>query len=102
MPSDEVETHVGAPVVNEVMRSVPPVLEATCASELAEAAYVIAPGVYEEIPVPPFPATSVPESVSVPVSVTGPPLKESPVVPPEASSDVTEPEPPPPLLTCVE
>ena len=36
---------------------------------------------------------SVPEAVMVPDVVIGPPLNDSPVVPPETSTDVTVPEP---------
>ncbi len=46
-------------------------------------------------PVPPFATPRVPESVSVPKVVIGPPENESPVVPPDASTDVTEPAPNP-------
>jgi len=46
-------------------------------------------------PVPPEATASVPASVSVPAPVTGPPLKVRPVVPPEASTDVTVPAPAP-------
>ncbi len=40
-------------------------------------------------PVPPLATPSVPSSVSVPVVVIGPPENVRPVVPPEASIDVT-------------
>ncbi len=49
-------------------------------------------------PVPPLSISSVPESVSVPLEVIGPPANERPVVPPEASTEVTPPDPP--LLDC--
>jgi len=52
--------------------------------------------VWEVALVPPLATASVPESVSVPDEVIGPPVKDRPVVPPEASTDVTVPEPPPP------
>ena len=45
-------------------------------------------------PVPPLAIANVPPSVSVPLVVIGPPENVSPVVPPEASTDVTV----PPLL----
>lgn len=44
-------------------------------------------------PVPPFAMASVPPRVKVPDEVTGPPVKERPVVPPDASTDVTVPPP---------
>jgi hypothetical protein len=37
----------------------------------------------------------VPASVKVPSEVMGPPLNERPVAPPEISTEVREPEPPP-------
>ena len=43
--------------------------------------------------VPPFAIPSVPASVRVPDEVIGPPLKLRPVVPPDASTEVTEPLP---------
>src|SRR6267142_4725304 len=43
-------------------------------------------------PVPPFVTFSMPASVMVPVVVTGPPLKESPVEAPLTSTEVTVPE----------
>ena len=46
-------------------------------------------------PVPPDPTASVPAMVRVPAVVTGPPEKVSPVEPPEASTEVTVPTPPP-------
>ena len=46
-------------------------------------------------PVPPFAGDSVPARVTVPVDVIGPPLVVSPVVPPDTSTLVTEPEPGP-------
>ena len=55
---------------------------------------VPAPGV-EVRPVPPLAVARVPAIVSVPVDVTGPPEKDRPVVPPEASTlDTPPPEPP--------
>jgi hypothetical protein len=42
--------------------------------------------------VPPFETARVPARVTVPDVVTGPPLNVSPVVPPDASMDVTVPE----------
>ena len=42
-------------------------------------------------PVPPFAAFNVPASVMVPVTVTGPPLVVSPVVPPDTSTLCTVP-----------
>ena len=48
-------------------------------------------------PVPPLSTSSVPASVMVPEVVTGPPEVVRPVVPPETSTDVTVPEPPPVL-----
>lgn len=44
-------------------------------------------------PVPPFATTSVPPKVRVPAPVIGPPLNVKPVVPPAASTEVTEPPP---------
>ncbi len=44
-------------------------------------------------PVPPDAIASVPPSVSVPEVVIGEPVKERPVVPPDAATDVTEPPP---------
>lgn len=49
------------------------------------------PLVYEVWPVPPLATTKVPPSVSVPLVVIGDPLKVSPVVPPDAATDVTVP-----------
>ena len=43
-------------------------------------------------PVPPFAIFNVPPRVREPEEVIGPPVKERPVVPPEASTDVTVPE----------
>jgi len=45
-------------------------------------------------PVPPDTIASVPASVSVPVVVIGEPVKERPVVPPDAATDDTVPPPP--------
>ena len=45
-------------------------------------------------PVPPLARARVPESVSVPEDVIGPPENDIPVVPPDALTDVTVPEPP--------
>ena len=39
--------------------------------------------------------SSTPERVNVPEDVIGPPANENPVVPPETSTEVTDPEPPP-------
>lgn len=50
---------------------------------------------------PPLATASVPPSVSVPLVVIGPPVKDRPVLPPEASTDVTVPEPPPPDAAMV-
>src|SRR3569832_1484494 len=47
-------------------------------------------------PVPPLATVKVPESVSEPLEVIGPPVNERPVVPPDASTEVTEPPPEPP------
>jgi hypothetical protein len=47
------------------------------------------------IPVPPLATTRVPASVIVPDVVIGPPDVVRPVVPPETSTDVTVPDPPP-------
>ena len=47
------------------------------------------------IPVPPFAAAKVPARVTVPALVTGPPLVVRPVVPPDTSTLVTDPEPGP-------
>ena len=44
-------------------------------------------------PVPPDAIASVPASVSVPVVVMGEPVKERPVVPPDAATEVTVPPP---------
>ena len=44
-----------------------------------------------ESPVPPFPPIKVPLKVTVPEVVMGPPAKVSPVVPPDASTEVTVP-----------
>lgn len=46
-------------------------------------------------PVPPLPIAKVPPRVMVPLLVIGPPLAVKPVVPPDTSTDVTVPEPPP-------
>ena len=46
-------------------------------------------------PVPPLAIASVPPAVIVPDDVTGPPVKVRPVVPPDTSTDVTVPLPPP-------
>lgn len=46
-------------------------------------------------PVPPLATASVPARVMVPAAVMGPPDVVSPVVPPETSTEVTVPEPPP-------
>ena len=46
-------------------------------------------------PVPPLPTFSVPAMVMVPAPVTGPPEVVRPVVPPDTSTEVTVPEPPP-------
>jgi hypothetical protein len=43
------------------------------------------------VPVPPLATANVPERVNVPELVIGPPLNESPVVPPLAFTDVTVP-----------
>ena len=45
----------------------------------------------EVLLVPPFPIANTPLMVKVPVAVIGPPLKVSPVVPPEALTLVTVP-----------
>ena len=45
-------------------------------------------------PVPPFDGLKVPDKVSTPELVIGPPENESPVVPPEALTEVTVPAPP--------
>jgi len=45
-------------------------------------------------PVPPLATARVPLRVKVPVVVIGPPVKVSPVVPPLASTEVTDPPPP--------
>lgn len=50
-------------------------------------------------PVPPFAIASVPASVSVPEVVIGEPVKERPVVPPDAATDVTV---PPPAVDAIE
>lgn len=47
-------------------------------------------------PVPPLAMASVPPSVRVPDVVIGPPAKVRPVLPPDASTEVTVPDPPPP------
>jgi hypothetical protein len=47
-----------------------------------------------DAPVPPFAMARIPLRVNTPVVVMGPPLNVNPVVPPEASTDVTEPDPP--------
>lgn len=44
-------------------------------------------------PVPPLVSANVPERVSVPLVVIGPPPNDKPVVPPLALTDVTEPAP---------
>src|SRR5665213_3580909 len=46
-----------------------------------------------EVPMPPFDIPNIPPKVSVPDEVTGPPVNERPVVPPEALTDVTVPRP---------
>ena len=48
----------------------------------------------ELIPVPPFAVASIPARVRTPDEVTGPPVKNRPVVPPLALTDVTVPLPP--------
>ena len=48
-------------------------------------------------PVPPLVTLSVPPKVIVPADVIGPPVVVRPVVPPDTSTEVTVPEPPPPL-----
>ena len=45
--------------------------------------------------VPPFAMARVPPKVRVPDVVIGPPVRVSPVVPPEPSTEVTVPDPPP-------
>lgn len=56
---------------------------------------VATPDPRDVIPVPPFAAASVPDSVIVPDVVIGPPDVVSPVVPPDTATLVTVPLPPP-------
>lgn len=49
-------------------------------------------------PVPPLATFSVPAKVIVPDVVTGPPDVVKPVVPPDTLTEVTVPDPPPPVL----
>ena len=51
------------------------------------------PFVYVVCPVPPFATAKVPANVNVPDVVIGPPLNDMPVVPPDASTEVTVPAP---------
>ena len=53
-------------------------------------------------PVPPLAAINVPASVTVPEDVIGPPEVVKPVVPPETSTLVTEPEPGPVNATLID
>jgi len=50
--------------------------------------------VEEVVPVPPLATANVPAKVRVPLVVIGPPVNDSPVVPPDTSTEVTVPEPP--------
>jgi hypothetical protein len=71
----------------------PPVIETLLASWTAivpKPSAVLAPESVEA-PVPPLVMASVPAIVIVPELVTGPPLKVSPVIPPETSMLVTPP-----------
>lgn len=54
----------------------------------------MSPAVYEVNPVPPFEVINVPARVIVPDVVTGPPEVVKPVVPPDTSTLVTDPEAP--------
>ena len=53
-------------------------------------------------PVPPLATMSVPPKVKVPEVVNGPPVRVSPVVPPEPSTEVTEPAPVPAQVPRIE
>src|SRR5262245_53192614 len=62
-------------------------------SALELVARSISPVVQDDWPVPPFAATSVPDSVIVPDVVIGLPDTERPVVPPDSATLVTVPAP---------
>jgi hypothetical protein len=67
MPSDEVATHCGPPVMKFVWRMVPPVEEARVVRSDDEVAKIRSPARYEERPVPPFAAERAVAKVRAPV-----------------------------------
>jgi len=86
-----VDVHVGTPFRRARMFPAVPAEVVERADEPLP--YGMAPDWIADQPVPPFATFRVPPSVRVPAEVTGPPLNESPVVPPEALTDVTVPKP---------